>query len=316
MFTTLLECLAMLSFTEIPDDEDEEDDKTDDKSGDDQDDQDSADDEDDQDDQDDKTDDEDDKTDGGADDEDDQDDQDEEDDSEPKGKDKPKLYPEDVVKRLRTENKARRQKQKTSTERIKELEADIKELKRGRTAAGKKSGASSRLEEEIDTLKTKVNDLTNKNADLVELQTQTDQVLTIGRMAEEIGFNDATDAVAFLSTRTSEYITSDGDIDEDALRSELEELLEEKPYLSHASIQERKDKQSKSRKEAARTDNKSSSQKIDAPKTKKGKTQSEDDVNKEIRQKLNQEYDGRGALKVFLAKKYIPKTGREHVTVS
>ena len=309
----LLESLAALAYAKPPDEEEEDKDKDD---QDDQDEESTDDDESDDSDDDDKGDsDEDDSDDDSK--EEDSDEGDSEDDEEPKEKkDKAlaKTYPEEVVKRLRTENKKRRQKEKASTDRIKELEADLKESKKGRTAP--KKGASSRLEEEIDTLKNQVGDLTNKNAELVELQTATDQVLTIGKIADEVGFNDATDAVAFLSTRTSEFTSDDGEIDEDALRSELEELLEEKAYLGSGYTQERKEKEAKGRKEAAKTQNKSSSQKIDAPSGKKGKSQSEEEVNKEIRQKLNQTQDGRAALKIFLSKKYLPKTKKESVSVS
>lgn len=308
MLEELLELLRQttnLAYTKVDDDEekDEESEETDEEQDSEEDNSDENSDEEDQDD--------------------DTEDQDQDDDSEEdEEKTESKTYSEAEVekyrverKRLRTENKKRRLRQKETAKELADLQAEVKS---GKTADDKKtkSVANSRLEEEITTLREQVSEVTNERNELVELQTRTDQVLTIGRVATEVGFAQAGDAIAFLSTRSDEFTDEAGEIDTDALRSELEELLESKPYLAATEVQDDKDKEKKGRREAAKTSNKAQAQNMEAPEGKQGKSKSEEATNKKIRELLNKQHDGPAAFSVWYWEKFHPTTSKEKREVS
>lgn len=230
----------------------------------------------------------------------------------------PKTYSEEVVRRLRTENKTRRLKNKKTQDTVKGLQQEISDLKSGRTADDKKkkSASNDRLEQEMEGLRSEISTITNERNELMEIQTQTDRVLVIGRIADEVGFAEPSDAVAFLSTKSDDFVDEDGEVDQDALRTELEELMERKPYLGSASVKERKDKANKGRSEASKTKNPPEEQDLKSQDIKKGKPKDEADIDKRIRHELNKNRDGKAALNIFLAEKYLPKTRTEEVTVS
>lgn len=247
---------------------------------------------------------------------------DESDDSEDKEDDaeepKVKMYPQETVTRLRNEAKSRRQKQRAAEDREKAAQAEIRDLKKGRTAAStkKKAADDSRLAEEIEEQREAIAELTRERDELAEVQTLTDRVLIIGKVANELGFMNASDAVAFLSTKSEDYTNADGEVDTDALQTTLEELLEEKPYLAGQAVQEKQVKTKKARSEASKTGNPSEKQKIDAQDVRQGASKSTEEADKKIREHLNKNHDGRAALKVFLAEKYLPGTQKDRHSVS
>lgn len=226
------------------------------------------------------------------------------------------MYPAETVKRLRAEAKSRRQKQRAAEARAKKLEQQYNELRRekAQTANIKKAAAASRESEEIERLKEQISSLSSERDQLAELQSQTQQVLTIGKVASELGFADPADAVAFVSNKSEQFTDATGEVDMEALRSELEELLESKPYLAAMQINERKAKEKKARVEAAKTDNPPSKQNIRPQEVKK--ENSDEATDQKIKQLLNKQRDGSAALKVWLAEKYLPKTGKEYISVS
>jgi len=248
---------------------------------------------------------------------DDTDDDQEADESEEDEADKPK-YSQKDMKRVRNENKKRRLKAKDQAESLKALEKENADLKRGRTQAdkGKKQAdtASSQLEDEIATLKEELATSNTERDALARQSAASRKVRAIEGIAKELGYRDSGDAIALIKNDIDDLTDEDGNLDDEAVRSTLEEILEAKQYLASDAVVEKAAKTKRGKKEASKVSNSANKeQSLEAPDVRKSLTKEEKEINNEIQEAMKNQ-DGDSAFAAFQRKfrlRHPPETDQE-----
>jgi len=227
-------------------------------------------------------------------------------------------FPRAHVESLRKENGKRRKQVAEYKQKLSSAQAEIDALKREQrkeqTVKKKVVEVDSRLSDEVEQLRATLKKVTDERDRFRVAQEEGSRVMTVTTIARNLGFADEHDALLLINDQIDELVDDKGDLDADTVQNVLRELLDSKPYLAGAQVQQDAEqaavRKKKSRAEAARTDNPPSEASIKAPSVKTGDSETEQVIKDEITT-LARQGDGRAALRLKIHKQWLPQLQKE-----